>query len=244
MNARKRLFAMMIVLVLGFATVGMMVAQTTDTTTTVPATTTDDLTDEIATVDSTALLDNDALLTKLSAQFGVELSVLQDLNTQGYSAGQIWLALEISKQSGATLADAVTTAASMGTEGHGWGVLAQALGIDPGSAEFFQLKEQMRNRTQTMASEIGAAHGNKVMAQERTETNTENHGAGSGKPESAGTGSGAGGRSGTGGSVGAGGGSGAGGSGEGGSIGVGAASGAGGGAGGSNSGSGKMGGKH
>jgi len=211
MNTRKRLFAMMIALVLGFAAVGMAVAQTSDTTTT-PATTTttdpsvtsDDLTDEIATVDSAAALDNTALLTRLSAQFSVELSVLQDLSTQGYSAGQIWLALEISKQSGTPLADAVTTAVSMGTEGHGWGVLAKALGIDPGSAEFFQLKEQMRTRTRTMASEIGAAHGNKVMAQERTETTSEYHGAGSGKPESAGEGGGVGGAGGAGSGSGAG----------------------------------------
>ncbi len=202
MNSRNRLFTMMIALALGLSAVGMAVAQTTDATTTTPTTTTttttdstvttDDVTDEIATVDSTALLDNTALLTKLSAQFSVELSVLQDLNAQGYSAGQIWLALEISKQSGATLTDAVKTAASIGAEGHGWGVLAKALGIDPGSAEFLQLKDQMRTRTQTMASEIGAAHGNKVMNQERTETTTEYHGVGSGKPESAGAGAGGG----------------------------------------------------
>ncbi len=203
MNTRKRLFAMMIALVLGFAAVSMVVAQTTDTTSTTtsstptattsdPSTTSDDLTDELATMDSTAALDSTALLTKLSVQFGVELSVLQGLSAQGYSAGQIWLALEISKQSGAPLADAVTTAASMGTEGHGWGVLAKALGVDPGSAEFLQLKEQMRTRTRTMASEIGAEHGNKVMAQERTETTAEYHGAGSGKPEGAGEGAGVG----------------------------------------------------
>lgn len=180
MNSRKRLFVLAIVLVLSLAAVGMAFGQTTDTTTT------DDLQDEIATVDSTAQIDDTALLTRLSAQFSVELSVLQDLSAQGYTAGQIWLALEISQQSGAQLSDAVVQAASLNTEGHGWGVLAQALGIDPGSAQFFALKEQMRTHTQTMASEVGAEHGNKLMAQIHTETNAQNRGGSSNKPESAG----------------------------------------------------------
>lgn len=187
MNFRKRFIIVSIALVMSFAAAGLAFAQTTDTTPTTGGTATnDDLQAEIESVDSTAQIDDTALLTRLSAQFSVELSVLQDLRSQGYTAGQIWLALEISAQSGAQLTDAVTQAASLNMEGHGWGALAQALGIDPGSKQFFALKEQMRTRTRDMASEVGSEHGNKVRAEEQNEYNEQNRLGSSNKPEGAG----------------------------------------------------------
>jgi len=188
MIPKQKLLVFVLVLAVGFGSLYSAAAQTAETT---PATTTDstDLQDEIAAVDEAAQIDNTALLTKLSAQFQVDLAVLQDLNAQGYTTGQIWLALEISLQSGKPLADAVVQAASMNTSGHGWGVLAQALGIDPGSQEFFALKEKLQIRTRTMASEVAAEHGNRVMTpqqqtQNRAQTGAEQgnaHGASSGK---------------------------------------------------------------
>ena len=187
MIPKQKLLVFVLVLAVGFGSLYSAAAQTAETT---PATTTDstDLQDEIATVDEAAQIDNTALLTKLSVQFQVDLAVLQDLNAQGYTTGQIWLALEISLQSGKPLADAVAQAASMNTSGHGWGVLAQALGIDPGSQEFFALKEKLQIRTRTMASEVAAEHGNRVMTQQQTQNRAQTgadqdnaHGAGSGK---------------------------------------------------------------
>jgi len=187
MIPKQKLLVFVLVLAVGFGSLYSAAAQTAETT---PATTTDstDLQDEIAAVDEAAQIDNTALLTKLSAQFQVDLAVLQDLNAQGYTTGQIWLALEISLQSGQPLADAVVQAASMNTSGHGWGVLAQALGIDPGSQEFFALKEKLQIRTRTMASEVAAEHGNRVMTQQQTQNRAQTgadqgnaHGASSGK---------------------------------------------------------------
>ncbi len=187
MIPKQKLLVFVLVLAVGFGSLYSAAAQTAETT---PATTTDstDLQDEIATVDEAAQIDNTALLTKLSVQFQVDLAVLQDLNAQGYTTGQIWLALEISLQSGKPLADAVAQAASMNTSGHGWGVLAQALGIDPGSQEFFALKEKLQIRTRTMASEVAAEHGNRVMTQQQTQNRAQTgadqdnaHGASSGK---------------------------------------------------------------
>lgn len=187
MIPKQKLLVFVLVLAVGFGSLYSAAAQTAETT---PATTTDstDLQDEIAAVDEAAQIDNTALLTKLSAQFQVDLAVLQDLNAQGYTTGQIWLALEISLQSGKPLADAVAQAASMNTSGHGWGVLAQALGIDPGSQEFFALKEKLQIRTRTMASEVAAEHGNRVMTQQQTQNRAQTgadqgnaHGASSGK---------------------------------------------------------------
>jgi len=187
MIPKQKLLVFVLVLAVGFGSLYSAAAQTAETT---PATTTDstDLQDEIAAVDEAAQIDNTALLTKLSAQFQVDLAVLQDLNAQGYTTGQIWLALEISLQSGKPLTDAVVQAASMNTSGHGWGVLAQALGIDPGSQEFFALKEKLQIRTRTMASEVAAEHGNRVMMQQQTQNRAQTgaeqgnaHGASSGK---------------------------------------------------------------
>jgi len=187
MIPKQKLLVFVLVLAVGFGSLYSAAAQTAETT---PATTTDstDLQDEIAIVDEAAQIDNTALLTRLSAQFQVDLAVLQDLNAQGYTAGQIWLALEISLQSGQPLADAVVQAASMNISGHGWGVLAQALGIDPGSQEFFALKEKLQIRTRTMASEVAAEHGNRVMTQQQTQNRAQTgaeqgnaHGASSGK---------------------------------------------------------------
>lgn len=199
MIPKQKLLVFVLVLAVGFGSLHSVAAQTTETT---PATTTveADLQDEIAAVDEAAQIDNTALLTRLSTQFQVELAVLQDLNAQGYTAGQIWLALEISLQSGKPLADAVAQVASMNTSGHGWGVLAQALGINPGSQEFFALKEKLQIRTRTMASEVAAEHGKRVMTQEQTQ-NREQTGDEQGKAPSAG-----GGRSGANGAEGAGGG--------------------------------------
>ncbi len=101
---------------------------------------TQDLEDEITQVNQAGQVDLTALLTRLSIQYNVELTVLLDLSAQGYEPGQLWLALEIRSASDKTLADALALVGE--TEGHGWGVLAQALGIKPGSAEFFALKNK------------------------------------------------------------------------------------------------------
>ena len=177
MIPKQKLLVFIVVLALGFGSLYSAVAQTTDTA---------DLQDEIAAIDEVANIDNTALLTRLSTQFQVDLAVLQDLNAQGYTTGQIWLALEISLQSGKPLEDALVQAASMNASGHGWGVLAQALGLDPGSEDFFALKEGLQIRTRAMASEVAAEHGNRVMTQQQTQDRTE----GAGKPENVGAGQG------------------------------------------------------
>jgi hypothetical protein len=154
MISRYRLVTFVLLLMLSLGGVSGVIAQTTDT-----STETDELQNDITTVNAAAELDQTALLIRLSAQFQVELAVLENLSAQGYTAGQIWLALEISQQTGAGLAVSIAQAASIGGDGHGWGVLAQALGISPGSPEFLALKAQMRNRTRTMASDIAKEHG-------------------------------------------------------------------------------------
>lgn len=187
MYSRQRFFTLTLVLILGIASTGVAFGQTSTTAQATITASTEDPQDEIDMEDSTAQIDDTALLIKLSTQFNVELSVIQDLSAQGYTAEQIWLALEISNQSGEQLSVAVTQVSTMHAEGHGWGVLAQALGIDPGSERFFELKEQMRTHTRTMASEIETEYSPKLMVKEKereneseseeeqTETNAQKH---------------------------------------------------------------------
>lgn len=132
MNMKKKIIVLLAMLVLAFATTQGIFAQDT--------TETDNLDNEVNALNQAATEDPTALLTKLSVEFSVDLVVLQDLYTQGYTPGQIWLALEITKTSTTTitLQDAILVAGT--TEGHGWGVLAQTLGIAPGSADFHALK--------------------------------------------------------------------------------------------------------
>ena len=130
MDMKKKIIVLIAMAVLAFATTQGVFAQDT--------TETDDLDNEVTALNQAATEDPTALLAKLSVEFSVDLVVLQDLYTQGYTPGQIWLALEISKASTTTLQDAILVAGS--TEGHGWGVLAQTMGIAPGSADFHALK--------------------------------------------------------------------------------------------------------
>lgn len=98
----------------------------------------EDFGDEIEIVNDAAEENPEALLIKLSVEFDVDLVLLQDLSAQGYAPGEIWLALEISSSSEISLQDALVL--TDGSEGHGWGVLAQTLGVAPGSDAFHALK--------------------------------------------------------------------------------------------------------
>ncbi|MEN6491954.1 MAG: hypothetical protein ABFC85_08165, partial [Rectinema sp.] len=89
MISRYRLVTFVLLLMLSLGGVSGVIAQTTDT-----STETDELQNDITTVNAAAELDQTALLIRLSAQFQVELAVLENLSAQGYTAGQIWLALE------------------------------------------------------------------------------------------------------------------------------------------------------
>jgi hypothetical protein len=112
-----------------------------------------------ATSDPATAEDPTLLLTRLSVQFNVELATLQNLFVAGYTSGEIRLALEISVAANKTLEEAIIVAA--GTDGHGWGVLAQALGMAPGSAEFHALKEELGSGRGTMGQEqAGDGKGN------------------------------------------------------------------------------------
>lgn len=130
MNMKRNIITVLTVLALTFAVAQGAFAQAAENDY--------DFENEVNALNQAGVGDPTALLTKLSIEFSVDLVVLQDLYAQGYAPGQIWLALEIANASDTTLQDAILVAGA--TDGHGWGVLAQTLGIAPGSSEFHALK--------------------------------------------------------------------------------------------------------
>ncbi len=93
MTMKRKIIALAAILALAFAAGQNLFAQTDDQTDP------QDLEDQITAVDQTGQEDLTALLTRLSIQYNVELTVLQDLSAQGYEPGQIWIALEITAAS-------------------------------------------------------------------------------------------------------------------------------------------------
>ena len=94
-----------------------------------------------------------ALLVKLSASFDVPLSSLQALSAQGYKPGEIWLALTLAKVSGKSLDEVISL--TNGRQGHGWGVVAQILGIDEGSPQFVAMVKEAKIDNPGLGSDQG-----------------------------------------------------------------------------------------
>jgi acyl carrier protein len=123
-------------------------------------------------IDELESLDYAGLLLKLSENFGVEVEELEALIAEGRSPGELWLALEISQISGISLADAILlTDGTEGSAGHGWGVLAKMLGMDPGSAEFHDLKGTWGKSKDNMVQEMKEEKLGKISMEQNKEKN-------------------------------------------------------------------------
>ena len=81
-----------------------------------------------------------AMLADLSLRYGIELSVLEGLVAEGYSPGGLRFALGLAEASGSTLEEVLALTA--GSETPAWGTVASALGIQPGSEAFHDLRSQ------------------------------------------------------------------------------------------------------
>lgn len=133
-------------------------------------------------LDSAGSSDSQALLSKLAADYGVPLATLDGLLSQGYKTGEIWLSLQLAKASGKSLDQVVSLAA--GKEGHGWGLVAQALGVKPGSKDFLEMVQAGKKedaeigdgKTDTPEGQTVETEGKSGPEQER-----ESHGS-EGKP--------------------------------------------------------------
>ncbi|HUX39474.1 MAG TPA: hypothetical protein VMV44_16365 [Rectinemataceae bacterium] len=96
------------------------------------------------------------VLAQLANKFKVPVSTLDTLAKEGYKPGEIMFALELSKASGKSLGQVVALAKG---KGHEWGLVAQSLGIKPGSKDFKEL--------------VGTAKDDAETIKTQTETKTE-----------------------------------------------------------------------
>ncbi|HWR11174.1 MAG TPA: hypothetical protein VN445_05100 [Rectinemataceae bacterium] len=157
MRKNIKIIAMMAIMAFSFIAALGLSAQTTGED--------DDLDDELTLVNDAGEQDLEALLARLSVEFQVDFVVLQDLSTQGYAPGEIWLALEISQATEKSLAETILMAD--GVEGHGWGILAQTIGIAPGSPEFHAFKQKWGNHQGNIFKEMKQERENKAGGKNR-----------------------------------------------------------------------------
>ncbi len=152
MKNRKALVALVAMMAMAFFAVGSLSAQTPPATETIETeeTIAEDLDLEDLNPENEA--DLQILLTTLGEHYEVDLVILTGLIDEGYGVQEIWLALEIQRATGTTLEESLI--AADGVNGHGWGVLAHALGIKPGSAEFLELKGKIVMGNKAMLGEL------------------------------------------------------------------------------------------
>lgn len=82
---------------------------------------------------------------ELSIDFNVPESKLERMKVSlGLQPGEIYLALEIAKNSPSTLDDVIRIYKN--NKSKGWGYIAKEAGIKPGSAAFHQLKNNSKDR--------------------------------------------------------------------------------------------------
>lgn len=104
----------------------------------------DELDADLNTINTNANLDLSAFKTDLSVSFGVSMPVIDNLFSQNMSAGEVYLALEISTVAGKPIDDVILV--YQRNKGKGWGVIAQEMGIKPGSDEFHALKGKCKDK--------------------------------------------------------------------------------------------------
>jgi hypothetical protein len=89
-------------------------------------------------INTNAKTDLTAFKSDLSVSFGVSVPTIDNLFSINMAPGEVYLALEIAKTTSKPVADVVTSYKK--NKGKGWGVIAQEMGIKPGSDQFHALK--------------------------------------------------------------------------------------------------------
>ncbi len=95
-------------------------------------------------INTNAKTDLTAFKTDLSVSFNVPLPDINNLFNLGMAPGEVYLGLEIINTANRTVTD--LTNSYKKNKGKGWGVIAQDLGIKPGSDQFHALKGKCKNK--------------------------------------------------------------------------------------------------
>jgi len=95
-------------------------------------------------INTNAKTDLGKFKTDLSVSYNVSVTEIDKLLNLGMVPGEVYLGLEIISIANRTINDLTTSYTK--NKGKGWGVIAQELGIKPGSDEFHALKGKCKNK--------------------------------------------------------------------------------------------------
>jgi hypothetical protein len=95
---------------------------------------------------------------ELSKSFSLPLSKLNGMFSIGMSAGDVYIALEISTLAKKPIDDVIAVYSK--SKSKGWGAMAKELGIKPGSAEFHKLKGKCKDKSAKKAGSGSSSKGN------------------------------------------------------------------------------------
>lgn len=109
----------------------------------------DEFTPDLEKISAEASVDKDGFNAEMSAEFGIPVPKLNDMSAKfGMSRGDIYFALELSKQAKKPVDDVIEQYKK--NKGKGWGFIAKEMGIKPGSPEFKALKAKARAKHEKM----------------------------------------------------------------------------------------------
>lgn len=105
----------------------------------------DELNKTLISIDAEASVNFGGFRADISGRYNVTEKKIDYLAASvGMTAGDIYLAMEISRITGKSIDQVVTV--YQRDRGKGWGVMAKELGIKPGSPEFHALKGNAKNK--------------------------------------------------------------------------------------------------
>jgi hypothetical protein len=110
-------------------------------------------------INTNASKDLTAFKSDLTVSFGVSLPTIDNMFSISMQPAEVYLALEIASVTKKPVTDVVTVYKK--NKGKGWGVIAQEMGIKPGSDMFHTLKGKATTRKSKGASKgNGNSNGN------------------------------------------------------------------------------------
>ena len=99
---------------------------------------------DLSIINTNANKDLSGFKTDMTVSFGVSAGTVDNMLSMSMAPGEVYLALEIASATGKPVSDVVTVYRK--NKGKGWGVIAQEMGIKPGSDQFHALKGKAKTK--------------------------------------------------------------------------------------------------
>ncbi len=129
-------------------------------------------------INKEAKADPDGFLKQLSQKHNIpEEEIRRAKEQHGLEAGDIYMATALARRTRRPVGD--IAAEYKQNQGRGWGVMAQRMGIKPGSPEFKELKDDARGSVDYMRAVKSRKQHEQALEKQRAGKNTgESHGKG------------------------------------------------------------------